>query len=165
MAGTETNETALNLTALKRTPLFGVHTAAGARMAPFAGYELPIQFTGIIAEHTATRQSAGLFDVSHMGQLSVTGDGSTAWLERLTPSSIATLADGKARYSVLTNADGGVVDDLIITRLGDTFRLVVNGARRDAVAAHFGAHSDAAVSIESLDRALIALQGPLAHAV
>ncbi|MEM8664606.1 MAG: glycine cleavage system aminomethyltransferase GcvT [Pseudomonadota bacterium] len=149
----------------KRTPLFAAHEAAGARLVPFAGYALPIQYGGIIAEHTATRESAGLFDVSHMGQLLVSGPGAGAWLERLTPSSIGTLGEGRARYSVLTNDAGGVVDDLIITRFGDTFRLVVNGARRAAVAAHFAAHADPAVTVAPLDRALIALQGPRAEAI
>lgn len=131
-------------------------------MVPFAGYEMPIQYSGIIAEHTATRTSAGLFDVSHMGQADVSGPGAAEWLERITPGNIAGLKDGFARYTVLTNETGGVVDDLIITRLGDGFRLVVNGARRDADAGHIEKHADPAVSVVFLDRALIALQGPKA---
>ena len=151
--------------ALRRTPLYDLHKAAGARMVPFAGYEMPIQYSGIIAEHTATRTSAGLFDVSHMGQADVSGPGAAAWLERITPGNITGLKDGVARYTVITNESGGVVDDLIITRLGDGFRIVVNGARRDAVAAHFAKHADPDVSVDFLDRALIALQGPMAEAV
>ncbi|MBJ3778850.1 glycine cleavage system aminomethyltransferase GcvT [Acuticoccus mangrovi] len=153
---------------LRRTPLYERHKAAGARLVPFAGYEMPLQYAGIIAEHTATRESAGLFDVSHMGQIRLTETrpgAAAAWLERLTPSDIAGLADGGARYTVLTNAAGGVVDDLIITRLGDHFRLVVNGARRAAVRAHFEANADPDVAVDYLDRALIALQGPAAEAV
>lgn len=153
---------------LKRTPLYAVHVAAGARMVPFAGHVMPVQFAGIIAEHVATREGAGLFDVSHMGQLLVEesrAGAAAAWLERLTPSGIAGLGEGRARYTVLTDESGGVVDDLIITRLGDTFRLVVNGARREAVAAHFARHADPEVTVTPLERALIAVQGPAAEAV
>ena len=150
---------------LKKTPLFDAHRAAGAKMVPFAGYQMPVQYKGIIAEHQATRESAGLFDVSHMGQIDVTGDGAADWLERLTPSDIKGLAEGGARYSVLTNAAGGIVDDLIITRLPDRFRLVVNGARRAAVSAHLDANAAPGVDWRFLDRALIALQGPAAETV
>jgi aminomethyltransferase len=153
---------------LKTTPLAEAHRAAGARMVPFAGYEMPLQYTGIIAEHRATRESAGLFDVSHMGQIRVAGrrpGAAAAWLERLTPSDIAGLPPGEARYTVLPNDAGGCVDDLILTRIGDHFRIVVNGARREAVAAHLAAHPDADVEWAFLDRALIALQGPLAETV
>ena len=150
---------------LKQTPLNAAHKAAGARMVPFAGYEMPIQYTGIIAEHQATRTSAGLFDVSHMGQADVVGEGAAAWLEELPPSDIKGLKVGACRYSVLTNSAGGVVDDLIITNLGDRLRIVVNGARREAVAAHFAAHPEEGVSVTFLDRALIAIQGPEAEAV
>lgn len=151
--------------ALRRTPLYDLHKAAGARMVPFAGYEMPIQYSGIIAEHNATRTGAGLFDVSHMGQADVTGAGAAEWLERITPGNIKGLKDGTARYTVVTNESGGVVDDLIITRLGDGFRLVVNGARRDAVAAHIEEHAEDGVAVDFLDRALIALQGPKAEEV
>jgi len=154
--------------ALKRTPLYEAHRAAGARMVPFAGYEMPLQYAGIVAEHKATREGAGLFDVSHMGQFLVTESvpGAAArWLERLTPADLAGLAEGAARYTVLTNETGGVVDDLIVTRLGEGFRLVVNGARKELVAEHFARHADEAVAVTFLDRALIALQGPAAEAV
>ncbi|MEM9222345.1 MAG: glycine cleavage system aminomethyltransferase GcvT [Pseudomonadota bacterium] len=150
---------------LRRTALFEAHKAAGARPVPFAGYEMPLQYSGIMAEHNATRESAGLFDVSHMGQMAVTGAGAADWLERLTPSSIANLPEGRARYSVLTNEAGGAVDDLIITRFADRFGLVVNGARKEVVADHFSAHAMAGVEFTFLDRALIALQGPKAEAV
>lgn len=153
---------------LKRTPLFETHRAAGARMVPFAGYEMPLQYAGIVAEHKATREAAGLFDVSHMGQVLVTETApgaATRWLERLTPADIAGLPEGGARYTVMTTEAGGVVDDLIVTRIGDGFRLVVNGARRERVAEHFAAHADEAVTAVFLDRALIALQGPEAEAV
>lgn len=151
--------------ALKKTPLFDAHRAAGAKMVPFAGYHMPVQYKGIIAEHQATRESAGLFDVSHMGQIDVLGDGADAWLERLTPSNITGLKEGNARYSVLTNESGGVVDDLIVTRLGDRMRLVVNGARRAAVDAHLKENPADGVTFSFLDRALIALQGPKAEEV
>ena len=151
---------------LKLTPLAAVHEASGARMVPFAGYRMPLQYSGIIAEHNACREGAGLFDVSHMGQLRLDESepgAAAAWLERLTPSNITGLAEGAARYSVLTNEAGGVVDDLIITNFGDHIRLVVNGARRDAVAAHLAAHADPKVTVTPLDRALIAIQGPAAE--
>jgi len=152
---------------LRRTPLHGRHQALGARLVPFAGYEMPLQFEGIIAEHRATRACAGLFDVSHMGQVAVSGNraGAARWLERLTPADIAGLADGASRYTVFTNETGGIVDDLIVTRMGEGFRLVVNGARRQAVADHFARHPAADVSVHFLDRALIALQGPRAQEV
>lgn len=150
---------------LKKTPLYDSHVAAGARMVPFAGYQMPLQYKGIIAEHQATRESAGLFDVSHMGQIDVVGEGAAAWLERLTPSDIKGLAVGGARYSVLPNEAGGLVDDLIITRLSDRYRLVVNGARRDAVRHHFATHGKDDATFSFLDLALIALQGPKAEAV
>ncbi|MEM6762580.1 MAG: glycine cleavage system aminomethyltransferase GcvT [Pseudomonadota bacterium] len=165
MAGTDTTQQHGDGDALKRTPLHGAHKAAGARLVPFAGYEMPLQYSGIIAEHLATRKSAGLFDVSHMGQVDVTGPGAGAWLERLAPAASAALKPGSARYSVLLNPAGGVIDDLIITRLQTGFRLVVNGARKDAVAAHFAANDADEVSVKFLDRALIALQGPAAEAV
>ena len=153
--------------ALKHTPLVEVHKAAGARMVPFAGYLMPLQYSGIMAEHTACREGAGLFDVSHMGQLRLDDSepgAAAAWLERLTPSNITGLKEGAARYSVLTNEAGGVVDDLIITNMSDHLRVVVNGARREAVATHFAAHADAKVTVTPLDRALIAIQGPAAEA-
>ncbi|RAH99778.1 glycine cleavage system aminomethyltransferase GcvT [Acuticoccus sediminis] len=152
---------------LKVTPLVDVHKAAGARMVPFAGYLMPLQYSGIIAEHAACREGAGLFDVSHMGQLRLDESepgAAAAWLERLTPSNIAGLGEGAARYSVLTNEAGGVVDDLIITNMGDHLRVVVNGARREAVAHHFAEHADPRVTVTPLDRALIAIQGPAAEA-
>lgn len=152
----------------RKTPLFDAHVAAGARMVPFAGYQMPVQFAGILAEHTATRTSAGLFDVSHMGQILLTeaeGGAAAVWLERLTPSDIKGLGEGRARYTVFTNDDGGVIDDLIVTRVPGGYRLVVNGARKDHVAAHLSAHADPHVTVTHLDRALIALQGPLAEAV
>ena len=151
---------------LKHTALFSVHEALGARMVPFAGYAMPVQYAGILKEHEATRNAVGLFDVSHMGQMRLTGDldAVAAWLERLTPSNIKGLKPGASRYSVLTTEAGGIVDDLIILRLDDRFHVVVNGARRAAVAAHFAAHADPAVTITPEDRALIAVQGPGAEA-
>ena len=164
-SGEEPHErTPLAQTSLARTPLYEAHVAAGARIVPFAGYQMPLQYEGIVTEHLATRASAGLFDVSHMGQLRLTGD-AAAFLERLTPSDIRGLRDRRARYSVLTNEAGGVVDDVIITRLGDDFAMVVNGARREAVAAHLSQHADTAVEVIERDRALLALQGPQAEAV
>ncbi|MEM8664972.1 MAG: glycine cleavage system aminomethyltransferase GcvT [Pseudomonadota bacterium] len=151
-------------TPLKTTALHGVHTEQGARLVPFAGYEMPLQYEGIVAEHKATRASAGLFDVSHMGQIDVTGEGAADWLERLTPADVQGLSVGGARYTAFTLPSGGLVDDLIITRLPDRFRLVVNGARREAVAAHLAAHPAGDTEATFLNRALIAIQGPAAEA-
>jgi aminomethyltransferase len=152
-------------------PLDGWHRAHGARMVPFAGHAMPIQYEGIVAEHLWTRASAGLFDVSHMGQLLVVGDGAGAAaesaLEALLPADLASLATGRTRYSLLLAEDGGILDDLMITRAGaDAFLLVVNGATKQADIAHLRAHLPPGVTLDhQADQALLALQGPLAAAV
>jgi len=158
-----------------RTPLYDAHVAAGARMVPFAGYEMPVQYpTGILAEHAWTREHAGLFDVSHMGQAFVVGpDHATAAaaIEALVPGDVAGLAPGKVRYTQLTTGDGGIIDDLMITRSADPAEdgrlfLVVNAGRKDVDYAHIAARLPAGVRLEVLDdRALVALQGPKAEAV
>ncbi|HYM74033.1 MAG TPA: glycine cleavage system aminomethyltransferase GcvT [Stellaceae bacterium] len=152
---------------LLRTPLHALHTARGARMVPFAGYEMPVQYpTGIIAEHLHTRAQAGLFDVSHMGQIRLVGAGAVAALETLVPGDLAALAPGRMRYTLLLNDRGGIIDDLMATRREDGLFLVVNAARKDHDLAHLRAHLGAAVEIEPLfERALLALQGPMAAAV
>jgi len=148
--------------ALARTPLHDIHVGLGARMVPFAGYELPVQYeAGIIAEHSHTRAAASLFDVSHMGQLALRGLDPAAALERLVPGDIAGLAPGRMRYTQLTNDAGGIIDDLMVTNVGDYLFLVVNGARRDADLARLREGLDGA-GVEPLDRALMALQGPRA---
>jgi aminomethyltransferase len=157
---------------LKRTPLHDVHVRLGARMVPFAGYEMPVQYpSGIIKEHLQTRAAAGLFDVSHMGQIAVRArsgrtDDAARILETLVPGDILGLASGRQRYTVLTNAVGGVLDDLIVSNQGERLMLVVNAARKGADEAHLRRHLADSGSVEPLaDRALIALQGPKAEDV
>lgn len=157
---------------LKTTPLNALHKELGARMVPFAGYEMPVQYpTGIIAEHTHTRTAAGLFDVSHMGQAVLRGDDPAAAFERLVPGDITGLAPGAMRYSLLLNEAGGILDDLMITRSGEPgaegqIYLVVNAACKDADFAHISEQLDGLATLERDDaRALLALQGPRAAAV
>jgi aminomethyltransferase len=149
-----------------RTPLYGLHVAQGARMVPFAGYAMPVQYkSGIIAEHLHTREKAGLFDVSHMGQAVLSGPGAAQGLETLVPADIVGLAPGRQRYTQFLDANGGVLDDLMVTRLrGDEERLglIVNAANKDADFAHLR-KSLPELRLEVLaDRALLALQGPKA---
>jgi aminomethyltransferase len=155
---------------LKRTPLHHLHVELGARLTPFAGYEMPINFpNGILKEHLHTRSAAGLFDVSHMGQLAVRshgGESAALALETLLPVDLLGLGEGRQRYALFTNSRGGVLDDLMITNRGDHFLLVVNASRKDADEAHLRHSLSNSCVIESLDdRALLALQGPLAESV
>jgi aminomethyltransferase len=144
-------------------PLDGWHRARGARMVPFAGYEMPIQYEGIIAEHEWTRSEAGLFDVSHMGQLIIAGDDAQRGLESLLPADLAILKEGRNRYSLLLTEDGGIIDDLMLTRRGDHFYLVVNGATKAGDIAHLEARLPRGVVIDHMkEQALLALQGPKA---
>ena len=150
-------------------PLDAWHRARGGRMVEFAGYQMPVQYNveggGIIAEHLWTRTHAGLFDVSHMGQLYISGDGAEAALESVLPIDLATLKPNAPRYSLLLNEDGGVLDDLMVTRWSEGFYLVVNGATKWDDIAHLREHLPDAVSINHLDdSALLALQGPAAFA-
>ncbi len=134
-------------------------------MVSFAGYAMPIQYEGIMAEHLWTRDHAGLFDVSHMGQLELSGEGVVAALEALVPGDIAALAPGRIRYSLLLNADGGILDDLMITNAGDHLFLVVNGATKWDDIAHLREELPDEITINHLDEhALLALQGPEAAA-
>ena len=112
---------------LGKLPLDAWHREQGARIVPFAGYEMPIQYEGIVAEHNWTRTSAGLFDVSHMGQLTVKGENAGEELEKLLPGAITSLKDGRMRYSLLLNEDGGIIDDLMVTNTGPHFAFVGNG--------------------------------------
>jgi len=146
-------------------PLDALHRELGARMVPFAGYSMPVQYpAGIIAEHLHTRAQAGLFDVSHMGQVVIEGPGSAALLERLVPADVLGLPINAQTYALLTNAEGGVLDDLIITRWAeDRFFLVVNAGCKVADIAHLRAHLDGQ-SLQVLgEQALLALQGPAAR--
>jgi aminomethyltransferase len=160
---------------LSRTPLHARHVALGARMVPFAGYDMPVQYpTGIMTEHTWTRASAGLFDVSHMGQAFLVGPdhaAAAAGIEALVPADILNLKPGQQRYSQFTNAEGGILDDLMITRSADpsedgTLMLIVNAACKEQDFAHLGRNLPPHVRlILAPHRALLALQGPLAEAV
>lgn len=144
-------------------PLDAWHRARGGRMVDFAGYWMPVQFDGIIAEHLWTRESAGFFDVSHMGQLYISGEGVEAALEAVLPIDLSTLPVGGVRYSLLLNETGGVLDDLMVTRWGTGFYLVVNGATKWDDIAHLRAQLPDGVTINHLDdSALFALQGPMA---
>jgi aminomethyltransferase len=146
-------------------PLDAWHRARGARMVDFAGYWMPVQFEGIIAEHLWTRESAGLFDVSHMGQLILSGEGLEAALEALLPTDLSTLKPGQVRYSLLLDENGGILDDLMISRWGSGLYLVVNGATKWDDIAHLREHLPDEITINHLEeRALLALQGPQALA-
>ncbi|AWM02218.1 glycine cleavage system aminomethyltransferase GcvT [Bradyrhizobium amphicarpaeae] len=156
---------------LKRTPLHGLHVSLGGKMVPFAGYDMPVQYpAGVLKEHLHTRVSAGLFDVSHMGQIALrpksgrVEDAARA-LERLVPQDIVAIAPGRQRYAQFTNDNGGILDDLMVANFGDHLFLVVNAACKDADEAHLRAHLSDVCVVDSLaDRALIALQGPKAEA-
>jgi aminomethyltransferase len=157
------NDTAV----LAKTPLYDLHVRLGARMVPFAGYSMPVQYRdGILKEHQHTRAAAGLFDVSHMGQLRVRGDNAAAELEKLIPIDVLDLPLQRQRYGLLLDEQGGILDDLMVTRGDDHLLLVVNAACKDADTAHLRAHLPAGVELEPLaSRALLALQGPAARAV
>jgi aminomethyltransferase len=152
---------------LRQTPLHALHVALGARMVPFAGYEMPVQYkAGIIAEHLHTRAKAGLFDVSHMGQIALHGAGAVAALEALVPGDLAALTAGRMRYTLLLNEAGGILDDLMATRRDDRLALVVNASRKETDLAHLRERLPRTVLIEpAFERALLALQGPLAATV
>jgi aminomethyltransferase len=157
---------------LKRTPLSALHAELGGRMVPFAGYSMPVQYEGILAEHRWTREHAGLFDVSHMGLRTLVGPDHAALaaaLERLTPGDFQALKPGRMRYTLLLNAAGGIIDDLMVTRPADregALALVFNAARKAVDDAHVAARLPEGVTLEKAeDRALLALQGPEAAAV
>jgi aminomethyltransferase len=158
--------------ALKHTPLYALHLEMGARMAPFAGYDMPIQYAlGVLKEHLHTRVAAGLFDVSHMGQIALRPrsgrmiDAAQA-LERLMPVDVLGLRPARQRYAFFTNGNGGIIDDLMIGECGDHLALIVNASRKDDDERHLRDTLSDVCAIEVLeDRALLALQGPAAEAV
>lgn len=155
-------------TALLTTPLNDLHIELGARMVPFAGYSMPVQYPlGVKQEHLHTRSAAGLFDVSHMGQLWLSGENVAAELEKLLPVDVIDLPVGKQRYALLTSPEGGILDDLMVTNYGDAgYYMVVNAACKAQDIAHLRQHLAAGVQLEVLeDRALVALQGPKAAEV
>ena len=149
---------------LLHTPLHALHLEMGAKMVPFAGYDMPVQYAlGVKKEHLHTRDAAGLFDVSHMGQLRLHGAGAAKALEALVPVDIIDLPEGKQRYAFFTNEQGGILDDLMVANLGDHLFVVVNAACKAQDIAHIQAHLPADVTLEVIeDRALLALQGPKA---
>lgn len=135
----------------------------GARMVPFAGYDMPIQYQGIVVEHEWTRTAAGLFDVSHMGQLLLSGEGLDAAVEAILPIDLSTLKPGQQRYSLLLDEDGGVLDDLMVSRWPDALYLVVNGATKWDDIAHLREYLPDEITLQHMDEhALLALQGPKA---
>jgi aminomethyltransferase len=157
---------------LKRTPLHALHLARGAKMVPFAGYEMPVQYAGgVMKEHLHTRAGAGLFDVSHMGQIALHAksgriEDAARALERLVPQDVIGVAPGRQRYAQFINEAGGILDDLMVANFGDHLLLVVNASCKAQDEAHLRAHLSQTCIIEQLpDRALLALQGPKAESV
>lgn len=153
--------------ALRLTPLHQLHADAGARLAPFAGWQMPLAYEGQLAEHEAVRRAAGVFDVSHMGQVEISGPGAEAFLQYVLPADVSRLREGKSRYTVLLNESGGILDDLIVTRTGpDRFFAVVNAATREMDVAWLRARAHqfpGALVHDVSDRwAMIAAQGPRA---
>lgn len=149
---------------LKRTPLFDLHRELGAKMVPFAGYEMPLQYTGILAEHLHARAKAVLFDVSHMGQVRIEGERVDA-VERLVTADVKGMPVGKVRYSLLTNDRGGIIDDLLLTQGGYYLTMVVNASRKEVDIAHLRRNLSDLDVRQSDDVSLLALQGPSAAAV
>lgn len=154
---------------LKKTPLFDEHVALGAKMVPFAGYEMPVQYpAGITAEHKQVRERVGLFDVSHMGEVDVRGPEALALVQHLTVNDASTLEVGQAQYSALCRENGTVIDDLLVYRFPDRFMLVINASNRDKDVVWMREHAkgfDAVLTDRSDEYALLALQGPGTAAV
>ncbi len=152
---------------LRTVPLDALHRSLGAKMVGFAGYALPVQYgPGVLAEHLHTRSKASLFDVSHMGQFSLRGDGAAHTLEALVPSDIQGLAPGNQRYTVMLNEAGGIVDDLMVANYGDRLVIVANASRKDIDGHTLAEHVSGGLTLEQHpQRALLALQGPSAAAV
>jgi aminomethyltransferase len=149
---------------LRRTPLHDTHVALGAKMVPFAGYEMPVQYpTGITAEHLAVREKAGLFDVSHMGEFDVRGPDAVAFVNHVTSNDVAALADHQAHYSTILNEQGTIVDDCLVYKLPERIMMVVNASNREKDFEHLRRHAakyDVSLTDISDDIALLALQGP-----
>ncbi len=150
-----------------RTPLYGEHLAAGARMVPFAGFEMPVQYAGILAEHAAVRQRAGLFDLSHMAQFALRGEDVPAWADALTVNAVGTMKPGAARYNLFCNDAGGTHDDVIFYRLEDRWLLVCNASNAEKMWALLSSARTSGIALEDLraETALIALQGPRSAAI
>src|SRR5690242_448147 len=155
--------------ALRRTPLHDQHVAAGAKLVPFAGWEMPVQYTGIKEEHTAVRTKAGVFDVSHMGEIETTGPQAQAFLQRVLSNDVAKIADSGAQYSVLCKEDGGVLDDLFTYKLGeDHYLTVTNASNHEKDLAWFTKQAegfDVQLKDALHEYAMLAVQGPEARAI
>src|SRR3982751_991551 len=156
-------------TTLKRTLLHDIHVALGGKIVPFAGYEMPVQYTGgITAEHRAVREGCGIFDVSHMGEFWVTGDRAVEFVNHVTTNDVAALAVGQIHYSTILNDRGTIEDDCLVYRMADRLMVVVNASNREKDAALIARHLDrfdASLDDVSDDVALLALQGPAAEAI
>lgn len=153
---------------LQRTPLFARHVALGARMVPFGGWEMPVQYSGIVAEHTAVRTAAGLFDISHMGEVYVNGPDALAFLQSIATQDVATIGSHQSNYSLMCRPDGGIVDDIFIYNLGDQYLVVVNASNIAKDVAWMRQHAEGfAVVIDdaSSRMAMLALQGPSAETI
>ncbi len=159
----ETEQAGEEAVGTETLPLDAWHRAKGGRMVEFAGYWMPIQYEGIMAEHLWTRENAGLFDVSHMGQLALSGDGAAGALEALVPGDISALKPGRMRYSLLLNEEGGILDDLMVTNEGDQLGIVVNGAVKWEDIGHLREYLPDDITLNHKDdHGLLALQGPKA---
>ncbi len=153
---------------LSRTPLHSRHVAMGARMVPFGGWDMPVQYSGIVEEHKAVRTAAGLFDISHMGEIEVKGPGALAFLQHITTQDVATIGEGMSNYGLLCRPDGGIVDDIFIYNLPDGYMVVVNASNTDKDFAWMREHAGGFdVSLENIsdEAAMLALQGPAAQAI
>ncbi|GAC1357421.1 MAG: glycine cleavage system aminomethyltransferase GcvT [Herpetosiphon sp.] len=151
---------------MKRTPLYDRHTAMGAKMVEFGGWDMPVQYTGIVDEHQATRNAAGLFDISHMGQVDVRGKQALAFLQHIATQDIATIKPGHSNYALMCYPDGGIVDDIFVYNRGDRFLVVVNASNTDKDFAWMQEHAvgfDVQVDNMSPDTIMLALQGPQAE--
>lgn len=157
----------MNVQTIKRTPLYPLHIELGARLVPFAGYEMPVQYSlGIKKEHLHVRKKAGLFDISHMGQVKISGNLAVQMLEKITPSDFQSLSESRQRYSLLTNNGGGIIDDLMITNGGDHFFIVVNAScKKNDIEYMRNQLTTGCILEEVSDHALLALQGPQASTV
>ncbi|RYG44936.1 glycine cleavage system aminomethyltransferase GcvT, partial [bacterium] len=150
---------------LSRTALYDAHVAMGGRIVPFAGYEMPVQYSSIIAESKAVREGVGMFDVSHMARLRVNGPGALAFLEKVTTNDVANLGDWEGQYSLMLNENGGTVDDLIVFKdTDDAYRVVVNASNHEKDVAWMRSHlpEDATLTDETDETVMIAVQGPTA---
>ncbi len=153
---------------LKRTPLYDSHVALGGRMVDFAGWDMPVQYSGPLPEHMAVRQAAGLFDVSHMGEIDVIGADALSLVQRLTTNDVSKLADNQVQYSMLTNENAGILDDLLVYRINaDYFMLVVNAANTEKAFNWIKQHTEGNVEVNDVSEAyaLLALQGPRAEQI